>query len=96
MSEFTLVGLVGIVVLILFFVTRIAVAYAMAIVGFLGYWYLTNINAALALLSRDMYDVFSSYGLALVPLFVFMGFIAFYSGVSASPLRHGQQVHRAG
>ena len=84
MSEFTLVGLIGIVVLILFFVTRIAVAYAMAIVGFLGYWYLTNINAALALLSRDMYDVFSSYGLALVPLFVFMGFIAFYSGVSAN------------
>lgn len=84
MNEFTLVGIIGILALILFFVTRIAVAYAMAIVGFLGYWYLTNINAALALLSRDMYDIFSSYGLALVPLFVFMGFIAFYSGVSAS------------
>jgi len=83
MNEFVMAGFVGITVLILFFFTRIAVAYAMAIVGFLGYWYLTNLTAALSVLSRDMFDVFSSYGLALVPLFVFMGFIAFYSGISA-------------
>lgn len=82
MSEFTIVGLVGIGVLLLLFFTRLAVAYAMAIVGFAGYWYLTNMQATLTLLSRDFYDIFSSYGLALVPLFVFMGFIAFYSGVS--------------
>ena len=82
MSEFTIVGLVGIGVLLLLFFTRLAVAYAMAMVGFAGYWYLTNLRAALTLLSRDFYDIFSSYGLALVPLFVFMGFIAFYSGVS--------------
>ncbi len=83
MNEYTVAGLVGIGVLLLFFMTRIAVAYAMAIVGFLGYWHLTNIRAALSLLSRDMFDVFSSYGLALVPLFVFMGFIAYYAGVSS-------------
>ncbi|MFO7884498.1 MAG: TRAP transporter large permease [Desulfobacteraceae bacterium] len=82
MSEFTIVGILGIFILILLFFTRLAVAYAMAIVGFAGYWYLTSMNAALTLLSRDFYDVFTSYGLALVPLFVFMGFIAFYSGVS--------------
>ena len=55
----------------------------MALVGFVGYWYLTNFKAAMTLLSRDMFDVFSSYSLALVPLFVFMGFIAYYAGVSA-------------
>ncbi len=83
MNEYTVAGMIGIGVLILFFATRIAVAYAMAMVGFVGYWYLTTLRAALTLLSRDFYDVFSSYGLALVPLFVFMGFIAYYSGVSA-------------
>ncbi|MBI9091528.1 MAG: TRAP transporter large permease [Desulfobacterium sp.] len=83
MNEYVMVGLIGIAVLLLLFFTRLAVAYAMGIVGFAGYWYLTNFTAAVSLLSRDMYDVFSSYSLALVPLFVFMGFIAYYSGVSA-------------
>lgn len=83
MSEYVMVGLIGIAVLLLLFFTRLAVAYAMAVVGFAGYWYLTNFTAAVSLLSRDMFDVFSSYSLALVPLFVFMGFIAYYSGVSA-------------
>lgn len=82
MSDFTLVGLIGIAALIVFFFSRIAVAYAMAIIGFLGYWYLTNLHAALTVISRDMYSQFSSYGLALVPMFIFMGFIAFYSGIS--------------
>ncbi len=83
MNEYVMVGLIGIAVLLLLFFTRLAVAYAMGMVGFAGYWYLTNFTAAVSLLSRDMYDVFSSYSLALVPLFVFMGFIAYYSGVSA-------------
>lgn len=83
MNEYTLVGFVGIFLLLMLFFARLAVAYAMAVVGFAGYWYLTNFKAAMTLLSRDMFDVFSSYSLALVPLFVFMGFIAYYSGVSA-------------
>lgn len=83
MNEYTLVGFVGIFILLILFAARLAVAYSMAVVGFAGYWYLTSFNAAMTLLSRDMFDVFSSYSLALVPLFVFMGFIAYYSGVSA-------------
>ncbi|MFO8032350.1 MAG: TRAP transporter large permease [Desulfohalobiaceae bacterium] len=82
MSDFVLVGLLGIMLLVALFFTRIAVAYALCIVGFLGYAYLTSIQSALSLVSRDIYSVFSSYGLALVPLFVFMGFIAYYAGVS--------------
>lgn len=83
MSTFTLVGIIGIVFVVAFFFTRIPVAYAMAIVGFLGYWYLINLNAALSLISTEMYGVFSSSSLALVPLFIFMGFIAFYAGISS-------------
>ena len=83
MTEFTQIGLIGIFVLILLFFSRLAVAYAMAIVGFLGYWYLTNFDSALTLISRDFYSQFTNYGLALVPLFIFIGFIAFYAGVSS-------------
>ncbi len=82
MSEFTVVGIVGIVALIAVFFSRMEVAYAMAIVGFIGYSYLTNTSAGLKLIARDLFSVFSSYGLTLIPLFVFMGYIAFYAGIS--------------
>lgn len=84
MSEFTAAGILGIVALVVIFFTGIPVAYAMAIVGFIGYSYLTSIDAGLRMLSLDIYGVFSSYGLTLIPLFVFMGYIAFYAGVSRS------------
>lgn len=84
MNEFLTVGIVGITVLITLFFTGMPVAYVMSIVGFLGYSYLTSWEAGLRVLSLDIYGVFSSYGLTLIPLFVFMGYIAFYAGVSSS------------
>ena len=84
MSEFVAAGVFGIVALIAIFFTGMPVAYAMGIVGFIGYSYLTTIDAGLRMLSLDIYGVFSSYGLTLIPLFVFMGYIAFYAGVSKS------------
>lgn len=83
MSEHTIVGIVGIIFLILMLFSRMAVAYVMALVGFVGYSYLTNLQVGLRLLSTDIFSVFSSYGLTLIPLFVFMGYIAFYSGLSS-------------
>ncbi len=82
MDNFTLIGIIGIVFLIITFFTNIPVAYLMAIVGFLGYWVLSGFGPACAMLSNIIYVNFTSYGLALVPLFIFMGFLAFYGGVS--------------
>jgi C4-dicarboxylate transporter, DctM subunit len=39
-------------------------------------------DAAFALLSRDFWGTFSNYNLSVLPMFVFMGSIAFYSGIS--------------
>jgi C4-dicarboxylate transporter, DctM subunit len=83
MPESIIIGLIGIAFLLVLMFTRLPVAYAMAVVGFLGFSYLTSTKAALNLLSRDLYDVFSSYSLTLIPLFVFMGYIAFYAGTSS-------------
>lgn len=77
-----LVGFIGIGLLLVLLFTRMPVAYIMALIGFLGFSYLTNFQAGLNLLSRDIYTVFSSYGLTLIPLFIFMGYIAFYAGTS--------------
>ncbi len=78
----TLVGVIGIFVLILVFFTRMPVAYVMAMVGYVGFSVLVSGTAGLKLLSRDFYDVYSSYGLTIIPMFVFMGQIAFNAGIS--------------
>jgi C4-dicarboxylate transporter DctM subunit len=63
------------------FFTRMPVAYVMTMVGFVGFSYIISPNAGLKLLSRDFYDIFSSYGLTVIPMFVLMGQIAFNGGI---------------
>jgi len=81
MSEIT-VGILGIVVLLFLFVMRVPVAFSMAIVGFLGFSYLTNPQAGLRVLYRDIFEQFSSYSLSCIPMFILMGCFAFASGIS--------------
>lgn len=76
------IGLIGLVSVLVLFLTGIEIAYAMAIVGFLGFCYLANPLAALSLIAKDFFDVFSSYGLTVVPLFVLMGQVAFNAGIA--------------
>ncbi len=78
----TWIGIIGIALMIAIFFSRMPVAYVMAIVGFLGFSHLTSFSAGLKLLSRDIYDVYSSYGLTIIPLFILMGQIAFNAGIS--------------
>jgi C4-dicarboxylate transporter DctM subunit len=81
MSEVT-VGLVGIAAVLLLFTTGIEIGFAMAIVGFLGFSYLVSFHSALILIGRDFYDVISSYGYTVFPLFILMGQVAFNSGIA--------------
>jgi C4-dicarboxylate transporter DctM subunit len=76
------VGVIGIVILVVFLFSKMPVGFAMGFVGLLGFSYVVNLNAGLSLLARDVWNVFSSYGLTVIPLFVFMGQIAFHAGIS--------------
>ncbi len=78
----TALGIIGILVLVAVIFTRMPVAYVMTLVGFVGFAIQVDWDAALKLLSRDFYDVYSSYGLTIIPLFIFMGQIAFNAGIS--------------
>ena len=78
----TLIGILGIVVMILVFMTRMPVAYVMALIGFLGFGTVVSFNGALNLLAKDFYEVFSNYDLTTIPLFILMGQLAFSSGIS--------------
>ena len=75
-------GVIGIGLLIVLFLLRMPVAVAMALIGFVGFAYLTSPEAALGLLSHDIFDTFSSYPLSVIPMFILMGNFAFASGIS--------------
>ncbi len=81
MSE-ALTGLIGLSLVLLLFFTGIELGFAMALVGFLGFSYLVSSSAALNLLAKDVFEVFSSYGFTVIPLFIFMGQIAFNAGIA--------------
>jgi tripartite ATP-independent transporter DctM subunit len=75
-------GIIGIGLLVVLFLLRMPVAFAMALVGLVGFAYLTTPEAALSLLGRDIFDSFSSYPLSVIPMFILMGTFAFASGIS--------------
>jgi C4-dicarboxylate transporter DctM subunit len=76
------IGIIGIIVLVVLLYSKMPVGFAMGFLGFIGFSYVVNFNAGLNLLARDVWDVFSSYNLTVIPLFVFMGQIAFHAGIS--------------
>jgi len=78
----TLIGIIGIIIMLAIFMTRMPVAYVMAMVGFVGFAFMISLKGGLNLLSRNIFDAFSSYGLTTIPLFILMGQIAFNAGIS--------------
>ncbi|RJR48858.1 MAG: TRAP transporter large permease [Desulfobacteraceae bacterium] len=81
------IGIIGICVLLLLFLLKMPIAFAMGLVGFLGLAYLDNFRAAYYTLSMDIFEVFSSYPLSVVTAFVLMGSFAFASGMGARVYR---------
>ncbi len=77
-----LVGVIGIVALIALILLGTPIGFALFLVGFTGFAYLTSPTAALSLLAKDTFLTLSSYSFAVLPLFFLMGQIAFQIGLS--------------
>jgi len=75
-------GMAGIALLLLLFLLKMPVAFAMILVGLVGFAYLGGLESALTLLAQDIFEVFTSYPLSVIPMFILMGSFAFASGIS--------------
>lgn len=76
------IGTLGCVLLLILLMSSMPVAFAMGIIGAIGFALLVSPAAALSMITIDLYETFSSYSLTVIPLFVFMGQVAFHAGVS--------------
>jgi len=76
------VGILGCLLLLILLVSSMPVAFVMAAVGVVGFAVVVSPDAALSLITADLYDTFTSHSLTVIPLFVFMGQVAFHAGIS--------------
>src|SRR5512136_479172 len=81
MSEIS-IGIIGLFVLVAVFLTGFELGFGMALVGFVGYSLIISTKAGFAMVAQDVYDVFSTYGFTVIPVFVLMGQVAFNGGIA--------------
>jgi tripartite ATP-independent transporter DctM subunit len=82
MMDPTIAGICGIAAMMVLFMLRMPVAYAMLLVGVVGCSMLTSVTGGLNMLGRSVYSTFASHELSTIPLFILMGQIAFNAGIS--------------
>ncbi len=79
-----MIGLIGVLIFLALIFLRVPIAYAMMAVGLVGFSVIVSFKAAFNMIATDIFSTFSSYSLSVIPMFVWMGFIAYYSGVGKS------------
>jgi tripartite ATP-independent transporter DctM subunit len=78
------IGIAGILGLTLLLVSGMRIAYATALCGLVGLWVLRGYEPAAGLAGLMPYAESSHYALLVLPLFVLMGFLAHYAGITHS------------
>jgi tripartite ATP-independent transporter DctM subunit len=76
------IGLIGCVLLVVLLMASMPVSFVMAVIGVAGFAWVVSPHAAFSMLAADMYGTLSSYSLTVIPLFIFMGQVAFHAGIS--------------
>lgn len=76
-----LIGWIAIIVMLVLLFLRVHVAIVLALVGFIGYWIVNNLTSALSIMGDTVFSVINNYNFSVVPLFLLMGYFAFYSGI---------------
>lgn len=72
----------GITAMLILAVLRLPIAFALALVGFVGFAYLTNTSAALSMIASVTHEAGMSYALSVIPLFILMGSFITRAGLS--------------
>jgi len=77
-----LLGLFGLLLLVTLLFMGMRVGIAMALVGFLGIWYMRSLNVALNLMMNTPFATVRSETLSVIPLFILMGVVCANCGIS--------------
>lgn len=76
------VGIIGVAALLGLIIIRVPIAYALAGVGLLGSIYLMGLDRVLSYFPHLIYSHTSKFTFTAIPLFLLMGYFAFYAGIT--------------
>jgi tripartite ATP-independent transporter DctM subunit len=75
-------GALSLFALTLFLASGMRIAFATAMCGFVGLWMLRGYDPAAALSATTIVGHITNYNLLVLPLFIMMGFFAYYAGIT--------------
>ncbi len=83
MSQEIIIGIIGIVIMLALMFLRMPLGVAMTLVGFAGFCYVSGgLDEGSYVLRTSAYRVANIYMLTVIPLFILMGMLASYGGLS--------------
>jgi len=77
-----IMGLLGLSAIFVLVVLGMRIAFATALVGFVGLWIMKNMGVAGNVLGFLPHAIVAHYSLSVIPLFIIMGYYAFYAGLT--------------
>lgn len=80
--EREIIGLIGLGLMLGLLVLRVHIGIALISVSTGGIWYLIGSRPALGMLSNLPYDFTASWTLSSVPMFLLMGYVCYYAGLT--------------
>jgi tripartite ATP-independent transporter DctM subunit len=75
-------SLIGFAAVLFLVLLRMPIAFAMGLVGMVGFMFETSFRGSISMVGRLMIDASQDYGLSVVPLFVLMGLFVNKGGIS--------------
>lgn len=76
------IGVVALITVLVLILLRVPIAVSLILVSFLGIWAIVGERPALSMLSTVPYNFAASWTLSSVPMFLFMGYVAYHSGLT--------------
>lgn len=75
-------GVLGFAAVLVLVLLRMPIAFAMGLVGMVGFMFETSYRASISMVARLIIDTSQNYGLSVVPLFILMGLFVNKAGIS--------------
>ncbi len=75
-------GLLGLGAIFVLILLGMRIAFATALVGFVGLWVMKNMGVAGKVVGFLPHGIVAHYSLSVIPLFIIMGYYAYYAGLT--------------
>ncbi len=79
---FIVAGFIGITLMVVLFMLRMPIAFAMIFIGFIGFWYLRGFDPTMSVFMNVPYGTATTFLFTVLPFFILMGLLCYHAGIS--------------